>query len=761
MSGRSVQVRSVVQQWESGLAPLPARALDTVMALAAAPAPHEEAAVAQTETQRSISLSQDFDLQQTIGLGDDVLVETAQQFLTWFGSVEAQMENSQEASFLAYSSLLNQYSTECEGVLAEVTSALNHLHGLETQFNSVSASTTALHNACEQLLSDQQATTEFGDHLSQQLTYFTELERISSRLTSPTVSVTSDQFLSFLTRLDECIGFITSHMQYKDSAVYLLRYRQCQSKALSMIKVFVTNTLRNATQQVASQVQQGSDSDQSFTLYYGKFRTHAPRIKALMEDIERRAAKNGDYLSIMEDCYSCYYAQRAALLLPCVVREIEGLQKTYHSSIPSFVRAGCAYLVRVCCSEFQLYKHFFSVVDPGLHQLLYQLSEVLYDSARPLLVSCKEISVFVELCSILKVEILDDKGSEVASFISIATQMLQDAQMRFFYRAQIFIEGEIEHYPVTPNDLDYPKKLVQALTAPPPTTEAPDIPLRIYDSVKVGTWFPPLTRSLVILAKAYRSIERDGFEAITTLVIQACLTSLGKAQKQVQAFQGLLHGQLFFIKHLLVLREQIAPFEGSFSSTERSLDFTRTRAAMTDLLSKRDMIFNFTPQNALLAFLLQSSPQVTESHHDLRLDVDAHLKSTCQDFIRHISKLCTTTLGSFIAKVQALSISTRTTPSEQPFGSPEKVREVIKDADNELRTHLRNAASQLALYLANKETELVLLRTIKDNISGLYEQLRECIDSCFALEEDRAIIGCPTLEQLGALMTSICEAQTP
>ena len=47
-----------------------------------------------------------------------------------------------------------------------------------------------------------------AENITQTLSYFDELDRISSRLNTPTLSVTSDTFSSTLARLDECIIFV-------------------------------------------------------------------------------------------------------------------------------------------------------------------------------------------------------------------------------------------------------------------------------------------------------------------------------------------------------------------------------------------------------------------------------------------------------------------------------------------------------------------------------------------------------------------------
>ena len=58
-----------------------------------------------------------------------------------------------------------------------------------------------------------------------------------------------------LGRLDECINYVGKHQHFKEAPLYLARFRQCQNRAMSLVKIHVVNTLKAATKNVSTQVQ--------------------------------------------------------------------------------------------------------------------------------------------------------------------------------------------------------------------------------------------------------------------------------------------------------------------------------------------------------------------------------------------------------------------------------------------------------------------------------------------------------------------------
>jgi len=95
-----------------------------------------------------------------------------------------------------------------------------------------------------------------------------------------------------------------------------------------------------------------------------------------------------------------------------------------------------------------------------------------------------------------------------------------------------------------------------------------------------------------------------------------CVQSLLKASESIRKTKTKNDAELFFIKHLLILREQIAPFNNEFSVVEVQLDFSRIKDAAYGLLNKKDSIFRLNRDNAFLDFLLNVSGRFKDNAFD-------------------------------------------------------------------------------------------------------------------------------------------------
>ena len=64
------------------------------------------------------------------------------------------------------------------------------------------------------------------------------------------------------------------------------------------------------------------------------------------------------------------------------------------------------------------------------------------------------------------------------------------------------------------------------------------------------------------------------FEDLAQEAVSICKQSLAIASENVSMNHSKLDGQLFLIKHLLILKEQLAPFEANLVHAGKELDFS-------------------------------------------------------------------------------------------------------------------------------------------------------------------------------------------
>ncbi|CAG9117893.1 unnamed protein product [Plutella xylostella] len=266
---------------------------------------------------------------------------------------------------------------------------------------------------------------------------------------------------------------------YKEAHPYLVKYRHLQGRAASLVRGYVTHVLDHATKQVLAPKDEHSTDqetiDTAYAVYFGKFQAAAPKLQMVIREIEKRAEHNEDYASFLSDIQREYTARRhrvsgapTAAALAAAARKQERdhctLLRTSCSllahacrdecalyghffSQPSqalevhlflfldigvckqerdhctLLRTSCSLLAHACRDECALYGHFFSQPSQALDEYLQTLCNSLYETLRPHIIHINHLETLVELCVILRVEVIDEQANNDREYRGIESRV--------------------------------------------------------------------------------------------------------------------------------------------------------------------------------------------------------------------------------------------------------------------------------------------------------------------------------------------------
>lgn len=311
------------------------------------------------------------------------------------------------------------------------------------------------------------------------------------------------------------------------------------------------------------------------------------------------------------------------------------------------------------------------------------------------------------------------------------------------FRAHIYLQSDIQQYNPSPGDLAYPDKLKMMEEIALSLQESQTLrradsrsSMLSINSTEVeqhfksrtgnspadlhGMWYPTVRRTLVCLSRLYRCVDRPIFQGLSQEALTYCIQSLASASQSISANKSSVDGKLFEIKHLLILREQIAPFRVDFTMKETSLDFSKVKTAAYELLQKRKQLFALGTNNALLEFLLEGAPQVKEHLFDSRKDVDRQLKMTCEQYIKDVTRQLVGPILTFIENAQ--NLLKQVAPQQPnpgmilrqtPWAAPQQISSLIQESQRNIKSKLDAIQKAMQLYLSNKDTEFILFRPIR------------------------------------------------
>ncbi len=188
--------------------------------------------------------------------------------------------------------------------------------------------------------------------------------------------VLQSDFLYMVERVDICIDYLKAHVSpfstewsrthcpqrhFREAEVYLLRFQQCMTRAMTLIKMYFVGSLRALSADISRRL---SEKDVSSTaqmhLLYTRFKSVSPQLAPLLRELERRALTHHEELaSLLSECHAAYLSTRKSLLVGRLMQEIKGLDPT-RTELVALTRTGCSYLKDLCVDEFDLFRVFFN-----------------------------------------------------------------------------------------------------------------------------------------------------------------------------------------------------------------------------------------------------------------------------------------------------------------------------------------------------------------------------------------------------------------
>lgn len=651
-------------------------------------------------------------------------------------------------------------------MISQSAIVLKFIGKLDAGFSSVEKETSSLQAKCNSLLEEQSKLSQLSHDIHKNLEIFNNLEIVTKALNAPgSKLVTKESFPGLLDKLDEGLLYVEAHMKFKDIERYQQRFRHCMTRALSLIQVYFQGVLKDLANEIQEQSTKITNASAISVLLYSKFEAESPTLLKLTNEISKRIKSHAEYEGLLNDCMRAYFATRLRLITHKINKELEESVKDPRD-IVQFTRSLLTFFKEVCTQEYALFKKIFKSGDDYFMAWLSDLCYSLYDSVRQRTIREPDIGFLCELASLLLSykddddieeeeediqrwgssgvmplspttshaprasisglgDIQQDRRDEI-DFFRLFEPMLQDVQARLLFRVQQVVDQEIVRHVPTEEDLHGLSGRRKKKNATKGHARSSSIASSSEFDVNniFGTWYPPMRNAISLLSQINQLVNSVTFDDLAHRIVHECLVSLDAAHKLATTRLGRLEADLFLIKHLLILRNQILEFDIEHAPSNVQIDFSGISEVIS--LVRQEGIGSLQTQN-LLNLAKITVPKVVENIFDAKDELYAKLRNTVHSFTEEAVKLI---VGPIVGPIGPSTSAGKTGPEGLPFKTPKTALEDTR--------HLReNATSEIPRlrklmvenYIDDTRTVDILMDSIQDLVIQAYEKYhKEIVD---------------------------------
>ncbi|RVX69460.1 hypothetical protein B0A52_06524 [Exophiala mesophila] len=647
-------------------------------------------------------------------------------------------------SYQAYIDQLEVSRLQLDHLLADTAATLDELSDISAAFKSIDAQTKSFQKQSLTIIDDQRKNDAIAQEIADNLRYYEPLERITRRLNAPGAGAfaRTKDFSDMLVTLDECIDYMQTHSTHTEAETYRSRYRLLLTRALTLVRNTFMAGVRETTTEVAGRIAARQLNDTTMSaLLYAKFRVGSADMKDIGLEIQKRAnppadapvGTEGEYQSLMNELHASFAACRARLILPIVQKRLSDISQAPSSKdLVQLARSSISYVRGICLDEFDLWGEWFHGYR-GLYDFLESICEPLYDHLRPRIIHENKLSKLCSLVTLLQTRYLHDEEEDGPTdlnqldFSVLIQPALEDAQTRLVFRTLAILRDEIETFKPKVEDLDYPRMTSKPPTAATPlsgrrtskdplsTPKTPEIVDEDSGDEGAFSWtlasrrsalrncYPTLPRAIQLLSRIYRLVNSSVFDDLAHQIVHQTTISLHNASLQITSRSSPADGQLFLLRHLLLLKSHIVAFDIEYVTPDVSFDFSGFASTFYELRERGGL---FNPRSWVKLFSSGGLiPRVVENMLDAKVELDGRLRTVINDFTAGFAKDMTNDLSKNV-KSNARN---------------EVLEKAVSSTRKNIEKEIPILRAKLEQYIDDLRTRETLVAAVEDQVVQIYE----------------------------------------
>ncbi|CAG85834.2 DEHA2C02640p [Debaryomyces hansenii CBS767] len=571
-------------------------------------------------------------------------------------------------------------------LMDETETILKSLNLLALQYDKVSSETSEFADQSTKLLNTQLKYERASEEISESLEIFESLERITKALTSPGNNlIKRKSFQDILNKLDKSIEFIDKHPQFKDIELYKVRFRQCMTRSLTLIRNYLINELKTLHDGIYSKLNRSNSEEAARNvtidiLLYNEFNNYITENEGqfynfpnLVNEITKRIEYHDEYKGLLHDVLQQYFKTRSKLLEKSIWDHINTSAKNSTKDLVQFSQDNISFFKKIIDREFLTFTKYFhnseslsmpSFMNSELYNWFMDIIDPLYDTLRNRIIRETNITTLCQLTTLLQkyYEFEDDESVAVLqenqiNYGSLFETILQDVQSRLIFRIQIYIDEKLIKYKPKPEDLKIGNRKRSSTINNESVVE--ENPLDIdYNENLFKDLYLPLGKALTILSNIYELINSVVFDDLAHYIVHSCIYILKNGAYKISLTHlGKLDSKLYYLKNLIILQNQLNNFDIQYVRTETTLDFTSGINEIFQTFRNGEFIYNYNQNGGFIELVKKSAPKVINNMIDAKYEIELELNNAVHEFITECANIISEPILSKTSKEEPLQKS--------------------------------------------------------------------------------------------------------